>query len=166
MASTSPARASRTASSTAWPAIRPAASGAAPRSPLPTRVTSASSGPKASALVTTSGPIPRGSPSVTASRGRRLETDVDVGGATQQVEMVLDGELLAQPVADAILHLVEPQLAFGKALHQLEHHEPRPRRPDADLKHWLQPGEGVWPDGLFVIGRQLRNGEGIGELGL
>src|SRR5213592_3650399 len=97
MASTFPSRTSRTASSTCRPAIR-----------------------------TTSGPIPRGSPSVTASRGRRLEPDVDVRGATQQVEMVLDGELLAERFADAILYFVEPQLAFGQAPHQLEHHEPRP----------------------------------------
>src|SRR6266404_5525805 len=145
MASTSPARASRTASVTASPAILPACSGSrergagpaaasegtAPRSPLPRNTRSASSGPRASAFSITSGPIPRGSPSVTASRGRRLETDVDVRGATQQIEMVLDGELLAQPVADAILHLVEPQLAFGKALQQLEHHEPRPPVPRA-----------------------------------
>src|SRR5256885_12681864 len=137
MASTSPASARRTASSTAWPAIRPAASGVAPRCPLPSKVTSASSGPSASAFCTTSGPIPRGSPSVTASRGRRLETDVDVGGAPQQVEMVLDGELLAQPVADMILYFVEPQLPLGKALRQLEHHKPRPRRPDTHGKHRL-----------------------------
>src|SRR2546427_7860439 len=180
MASTSPRSARPTASCTASPAILPASWGSiergavrtaapeatAPRSPLPRKTTSASSGPKASAFSTTSGPIPRGSPSVTASRGRRLETDVDVRGATQQVEMVLDGELLAQPVADAILHFVEPQLAFGKALQQLEHYEPRPRRPDADFKHRLQPGDGVLPDGLFVVGRELGHGEGIRELGL
>src|SRR2546426_12714372 len=169
MASTFPSRASRTASSTCWPAIRPASSGSRERGAvcsLPRKTRSASRGPRATALATTSGPIPRGSPSVTASRGRRLEPDVDVRGATQQVEMVLDGELLAERFADAILDFVEPQLAFGQAPHQLEHHEPRPRRPDADLKHWLQPGEGVRPDGLFVIGRELGNGEGIGELGL
>src|SRR5205809_6716348 len=182
MASTSPASAMRTASWTGSAAMflactgRGEAGGAggnctsfllpAPCSPLPMKVRSASSGPRASALWITSGPIPRGSPSVTASRGRRLETDVDVRGATQQVEVVLDGELLAQPVPDGILHFVEPQLAFGKALHQLEYHEPRPRRPDADLKHRLQPADGVRPDGLFVIGRELGNGEGIGELGL
>src|SRR3989475_13137917 len=153
MPSTSPARASRTASSTAWPAIRPASAGDAPCSPLPRKMRSASRGPRARAFATTSGPIPRGSPSVTASRGRRLETDVDVRGATQQVEVVLDGELLAQPVPDAILHFVEPQLAFGKALHQLEHHKPRSRRPDADFKHLLQSGHGVWSDRRFVIGR-------------
>src|SRR6266496_2401717 len=169
MASTSPVRASRTASSTSLPAIRPASAGSRERgagSTLSRKTRSASRGPRATAFATTSGPIPRGSPSVTASRGRRLETDVDVRGATQQVEMVLDGELLAQPVADAILHFVEPQLAFGEALHQLEHHKPRSRRPDADFKHRLQSGDGVWPDRRFVIGRELRNGEGIGELGL
>src|SRR5882762_1908084 len=180
MASTSPARASRTASVTASPAILPACSGSrergatpvtasegtAPRSPLPRNTRSASSGPSASALSMTSGPIPRGSPSVTASRGRRLETDVDVRGATQQIEMVLDGELLAQPVADAILHLVEPQFAFGKALHQLEHHEPRPDRADADFKHRLQPGDGVLPDRFFVIGGELGDGKGVGQLRL
>src|SRR5207249_3979099 len=151
MASTSPASARRTASVTASPAILPACSGSrergagsgnctcfllpAPCSPLPMNVRSASSAPRASAFSITSGPIPRGSPSVTASRGRRLETDVDVRGATQQVEMVLDGELLAEPVADAILDFVEPQLALGKALQQLEHHEPTPRRPHGDFKH-------------------------------
>src|SRR5438034_5060279 len=143
MASTSPASARRTASIAASAAIFPACSGSrergagsgnctcfllpAPCSPLPMKVRSASSGPRASALWITSGPIPRGSPSVTASRGRRLEPDVDVRGATQQVEMVLDGELLAERFADAILDFVEPQLAFGQAPHQLEHHEPRPR---------------------------------------
>src|SRR5256885_12001857 len=172
MASTSPASARRTASVTASPAIFPACSGSislrlpAPCSPLPIKVISASSAPRASAFSITSGPIPRGSPSVTASRGRRLETDVDVRGAPQQVEMVLDGELLAQPVADMILYFVEPQLPLGKALRQLEHHKPRPRRPDTHRKYWLQPGDRVRSDGLFVIGRELGDGEGIGELGL
>src|SRR5438093_3570235 len=179
MASTSPARASRTASVTASPAILPACSGSrergagpaaasegtAPRSPLPRNTRSASRGPRASAFSTTSGPIPRGSPSVIARRGRRLETDVDVRGATHQVEMVLDGELLAESVADAILHFVEPQLAFRKALQELEHHEPRSRRPDGHLEYRLQSGNGVLPDGLVVIGRELRHGEGIGVYG-
>src|SRR5207253_7187815 len=173
MASTSPRSARPTASCTASPAILPASWGSiergavrtaapeatAPRSPLPSRTTSASSGPRASAFWITSGPIPRGSPNVTASRGRRLETDVDVRGAPQQVEMVLDGELLAQPVANMILHFVKPQLPFGKTLQQLEHHKPRPRRPDTHLEHRLQPGDRVFPDGLFVIGRELGDGE-------
>src|SRR5438128_8958669 len=180
MASTSPAGASRTASVTGSPAILPACSGSrergagpvaasegtAPRSPLPRKKRSASSGPRASAFWITSGPIPRGSPSVTASRGRRLETDVDVRGAPQQVEMVLDGELLAQPVANMILHFVKPQLPFGKTLQQLEHHKPPARRPDTHLEHRLQPGDRVLPDDVLVIGRELRNGERIGELGL
>src|SRR5690348_11276782 len=138
MASTSPESAKRTASSTAWPAIRPACSGSrergaipsvaaagtAPRSPLPRKVRAASRGPSASAFSTTSGPIPRGLPRVTASRGRRLEADVDVSGAAEQIEVMLDGELLAQSFADTVLHLVEGQLAFGQAPGQLEHHEP------------------------------------------
>src|SRR2546422_11746768 len=130
MASTSPASARRTASVTASPAIFPACAGSRERGAvcwLPRKTRSASRGPRAPALATTSGPIPRGSPSVTASRGRRLEPDVNVRGATQQDEMVLDGELLAERFADAILDFVEPQLAFGQAPHQLEHHEPRPR---------------------------------------
>src|SRR6266704_7189073 len=180
MASTSPASARRTASCTASPATRPACSGSrergavpsaapegpAPCSPLPRKTRSASSGPRASAFWITSGTIPRGSPSVHESRGRRLETDVDVRGAPQQVEMVLDGELLAQPVANMILNFVEPQLPFGKTLQQLEHHKPRARRPDTHLEHRLQPGDRVLPDDVLVIGRELRNGERIGELGL
>src|SRR5256885_295218 len=130
MASTFPSRTSRTASSTCWPAMRPASSGSRERGAvcsLPRKTRSASRGPRATALATTSGPIPRGSPSVTASRGRRLEPDVDVRGATQQVEMVLDGELLAERFADAILYFVETQLDFVLTPHQLVHHVPRPR---------------------------------------
>src|SRR2546425_11580297 len=123
MAPTAPASARRTASVPASPAIFPACSGSRERGAvcsLPRKTRSASREPRATALATTSGPIPRGSPSVTASRGRRLEPDVDVRGATQQVEMVLDGELLAERFADAILDFVEPQLAFRQAPHQLE----------------------------------------------
>src|SRR5690242_5503615 len=145
MPSTLPARARRTACSTASPAILPASwgsmerEGTAPRSPLPMTMISASSGPIASALATTSGPIPRGSPGVTARRGRRegptpLEPDVDVGRAAQQVEVVFDGELLTQSVADAVLHLVERQLTLGKPLDQLEHDEARPRAAGAHFE--------------------------------
>src|SRR5205823_4133766 len=119
-----------------------------PRSPLPITTMSASSGPSASALATTSGPIPRGSPGVTARRGRRgeatpLEPDVDVGRAAQQVEVVFDGELLAQTVADAVLHLVERQLALGEPLDQLEHDEPRSWAPGAYFEDGLEAGHGV-----------------------
>src|SRR5207237_6193219 len=170
MASTLPARARRTASSTARPATRPASSG---RRELdawspPTRTTSASRGPSARAFSTTSGPIPRGSPGVTARRGRRgatpLEPDVDVGRAAQQVEVVFDGELLAQTVADAVLHLVERQLALGEALDQLEHDEARARAPGAHLEPVLETGHGIAAHDLPVIGRQVRHGQRIREL--
>src|SRR5437660_2266669 len=160
MASTSPASARWTASSTASPASRPAASGSRERGAVPwspSRVISASNGPSASALASTSGPIPRGSPGVTARRGRRptpLEPDVDVGRAAQQVEVVFDGELLAQTVADAVLHLVERQLALGESLDQLEHDEARARAPGAHFEHVLETGHGIAAHDLPVIGRQ------------
>src|SRR5256714_13596910 len=130
MPSTSPVRARRTAASTAWPAIRPATSGPAPRSPAPSRVMSASSGPRASAFATTSGPMPRGSPSVTARRGRvtRSGPDVDVRRAAQHLEVMLYRELLAHVLADPILHVVEGQLTLGQALQELEHDELGPSR--------------------------------------
>src|SRR5438105_2083114 len=169
MASTSPARASRTASSTAWPAIRPASSGRRERracSPLPTITTSASSAPKASAFSTTSGPMPRGSPSVTASRGATpLEPDVDVGGAAQQVEVVLDGELLRQAVADAVLDLVERQVALGEPPDQLEYDEARPRGTGAHLEDGLEARHRVAAHDLLVVGRELRHGQCVGQLG-
>src|SRR5207249_2617993 len=148
--------------STAWPAIRPASSGrrelgAVPWSP--STVISASSGPRASALATTSGPIPRGSPGVTARRGRCppvLETDVDVGRAAQQVEVVFHGKLLAETVADAVLHLVERQLALGEPLDQLEHDEPRSWAPGAYFEDGLEAGHGDAAHHLLVVGRQLR----------
>src|SRR5690349_8278398 len=144
MASTSPASASRTASCTASPASRPAASGESlepegtpPLSPLPIKVRSASSGPRRTALSITSGPMPRGSPSVTAKRGRRMRlvSDVDVRHAAQEIEIMLDRELLAEGVLDAVLHLVERQLTLGQALGELEHDEARPGGPFADLEH-------------------------------
>src|SRR5689334_18074004 len=151
MASTSPARARRTASCTASAASRPAASGesleregTSPVSPLPIKVTSASRGASANAFFATSGPMPRGSPSVTAKRGRRtrLVSDVDVGHATEQVEIMLDRELLAEGVLDAVLHLVKRELTLGQALGQLEHDEARPGGPLADLEHGLQARHG------------------------
>src|SRR2546430_8983639 len=175
MASTSPARTRATASWPASPAIFPAASGARERGaapPSPSTVTSASSGPSASALATTSGPMPRGSPGVTARRGRGpregatpLESDVDVGRAAQQVEVVFHGELLSQPLADAILHLVERQLALGESPDQLEHDEARTRAPGAHLEDGLQPGDGVGADDLLVIRRELRPGQRVRGLG-
>src|SRR6266496_957733 len=93
----------------------------------PTSTTSAASGACASAAATTSGPMPRGSPSVTARRGRCacgpdvvLEADVDVGLAADQIQVVLDREVLAQVGADAVLHILEGELPFGQALGDLD----------------------------------------------
>src|SRR2546427_9861982 len=155
MASTSPVRARRTASSTASPPIRPATSGrrergaglggaaegSAPRSPFPSTTTSAGSALRARAFATTSGPIPRGSPRVTARRGRgatALEADVHVGGASQQGEIGLLGEPLAQGVADPILHVLEREFALRQAPEELEHDEPRPPGPPPGPDHGVE----------------------------
>src|SRR5438270_11301366 len=165
MASTVPARASSTARSTAWAAIRPASSGrrerGALRSSLPSTVTSASSGPSASAFATTSGPIPRGSPRVTARRGRatRSGADVDVRRAAQDLEVVLYRELLAHVLADTVLHVGEGQLTLGQALHELEDHELGPPRIRAHREHRLQSGYGIAADRALVVRRQLRHGQ-------
>src|SRR5712692_783431 len=170
MASTSPVRARRTASSTASPAIRPATSGSrergaglggaaegsAPRSPLPSTTTSAGSAPRARAFATTSGPIPRGSPRVTARRGREataLEADVHVSRASQQVEIVLLGEPPAQRVADPILHVLEGERALREAFFVLMHDAPRPPGPLPDRNDGLEAGHGVVPDRPEEIGR-------------
>src|SRR2546427_9840613 len=138
MASTSAVGAGRPASSPAPPATRPATSGrrergaglggaaegSAPRSPFPSTTTSAGSALRARAFATTSGPIPRGSPRVTARRGRgatALEADVHAGGASQQVEVVLLGGPLAHGGADPILHLLEREFALPQAPEELEH---------------------------------------------
>src|ERR1041385_845635 len=119
MACTSPASASRTASCTCSPAIRPATSGGSARlvpcSLPPTTTTSASSGPRARAFSTTSGPMPRGSPRVTARRRRPalLGPDVDVGRAPQQIDVVLDRELLGELLAHAVARVFEQHLARG-----------------------------------------------------
>src|SRR2546422_2523620 len=145
-ASASPATARGTASPTASPAIRPATSaGPASRSRLPSSTTSACSGPSARALATTSGPMPRGSPSVTARRGRRATASgagVDVGSAAQDLEIVLHRELLAHVLADPVLHVVEAQLTLGQAFRELEHDELGPLRVRPHLEHRLQAGDG------------------------
>src|SRR3989454_3935367 len=183
MASTSPVGARGTASSTASPATRPATSGgrergaglggaadgSAPRSAFPSTTTSAGSAPRARAFATTSGPIPRGSPRVTARRGREataLETDVHVSRASQQVEIVLLGEPLAQRVADPILHVLEGDLALRQAPDELEHDEPRPPGPLRHRDHGLEARHGVVPNRLEVVGGELRDGQRVGELRL
>src|SRR5689334_14662261 len=171
MASTSPARARRTASVTASPAILPASSGSGERGAVSsaTMVTSASRGASTNAFFTTSGPMPRGSPSVTATRGRRtirLVSDVDVRHAAEEIEIMLDRELLAERVLDPVLHLVERELAFGEALGQLEHDEPWPRGPGTDLEHGLEARHAVVTDRFQIVGRQLRHREPIRQLRL
>src|SRR5882672_7430479 len=143
MASTSPARASHTARSIARPANCPASvarSASAPspvprpHAPTPMReragmAASRSSGPRSTrsasrglavmAAATTSGPTPRGSPSVTARRGRpgtMLEADVHVGHAAELIEVVLLRQVLAQLVANAVLHVFERVVARGLPL--------------------------------------------------
>src|SRR4051812_28914238 len=106
-------------------------------------VISASMGP-VSARAVISGPIPRGSPSASASRGRFvfpvlpvlpvpslrsgqalsvLGANVDVRRLTQPVEIMPDGELLAQLIPDVVLHVLVPDLTLGPAVSHLEHNE-------------------------------------------
>src|SRR2546422_1841378 len=169
MASTSPRRARRTASSTASPAIRPApsgsrergagrgggAEGSAPRSPLPSTTTSAGSAPRERAFATTSGPIPRGSPRVTARRGRgvtALEADVHVGGASQQLEIVLLRKSLAQGLADPILHRLQGELTLRQRPDELEDEEPRPHAAPRSRDPGLEARRGGVP-ALLGAGR-------------
>src|SRR5258706_12062219 len=94
----------------------------APCSLLPTMRISASSG-CSSALRTTSGPIPRGSPNVTARRTTALEADVDVRLVAPLVDVMPDGEVVTEDVFNPQLHVLESQLPFGVALRHLEHDE-------------------------------------------
>src|SRR5256886_16417675 len=105
---------------------------------------SASRGPRASAFATSSGAIPRGSPRVTARRGRatRSVANVDVRRAAQNVEVVLYRELLAHVLADPILHVVEGQLTFGQALHELDYDELGPPRIPARPENRVRPRHG------------------------
>src|SRR2546427_10085739 len=80
--------------------------------------------PGASALATTPGPMPRGSPSVTARRGGRRDTasepDVDVRGATQDREVMLDRELLGQGVLDPCLTVPQATLSLVQAHQEID----------------------------------------------
>src|SRR5438034_4132274 len=115
----------------------------------PTSTTSAASGACSSARATTSGPMPRGSPSVTARRGRcacgpgvLLEADVDVGLAADQIQEVLDREVLAQVGADAVFHILERELPFGKALGDFDDGE-LGAQPRIQAQHRLEAGRAV-----------------------
>src|SRR5882724_12917818 len=151
MPSTSPWSASFTAISTACPATRPARmvrARSSGRSPLPspqaptgtrrwpgtaaiwssapTTVISASSG-SARARAAISGPIPRGSPSVTARRGRGrprpLGADVDVGGLAEAIQVPADGELLTELLPDLVLHVLVLDVTGGPPGSHLQHDE-------------------------------------------
>src|SRR4051812_16172553 len=112
-------------------------------SSAPTSVISAST-PDSSARAVISAPIPRGSPSATAKRGLFLSAlsapsaslragfsalsdllrpDLDVRRLAQPVEITPDGELLAQLVPDAVLHILVPDLTLRPAISHLEHDE-------------------------------------------
>src|SRR5205807_9322416 len=108
-------------------------------------------GEPASARATTSGPIPRGSPSVTARRVREegeaeaaatSETNVYVGEAAQLIHVMLDHQIGAEDVADLVLHVLERQVALGLALGHLDHRELR-LAPAAEHDHGLQPGSRI-----------------------
>src|SRR5262245_43563747 len=181
MASASPASARRTAASTllaaSWPArtTRPSSPVPRPHSPTPTRrlagsvamrssgpiaVISAPRVPAASARSTTSGPMPRGSPRVTASRARgatALEADLDVGRATQRIDVPLDGELLAHLLAQPILDVLERHLALGAILRDLDDGELGPGRVGAGLKRLHETGTGDRGQGLGVFRAELRH---------
>src|SRR6476469_8147620 len=171
MASTSPASASLTAVSTACPATRPARmvrARSSARSPLPspqvqtptrrvagspaiwssapTSVISASSG-CSRARPTISGPIPRGSPRVMASRVMgegSLRADIHVRRPPQSVDVALDRELLAELVADAVAHVLEPDVSRWPAAGHLHHDELGPGSGAGQLEHRRdRPGVGL-----------------------
>src|SRR2546422_7419078 len=48
--------------------------------------------------------------------------DVDVRGATQDLEVMLDRELLGQGVLDPVLHVPEAQLSLGHVKDRSEEH--------------------------------------------
>src|ERR671931_1745668 len=129
MASTSPLSASRAAASMFCAAMRPASMSVGVLEPLssqpPTIRTSASSGCR-NALRTTSGPMPRGSPTATARRGR-LESDVDVGLPLQLIDEVPDRELIAECLFDFQLHILERQIPRVAAARHFQHHKLRAR---------------------------------------
>src|SRR5258705_8160215 len=167
MASTSPESASATAVSIAFPAARPGSG-----SLLVTMRTSAASG-CARAFSTPSGPMPRGSPRVTARRGRAadreptdLETDVYVRLLTQLIDVVLDGQIVGEDFLDAHLHVVEGQLALGMALRDVEHHKLGSGRAGTDGNDRLQTRGGVLRQQVLVLLRHARDGHGLRQLGL
>src|SRR4051794_336696 len=118
MASASPESASRAAVSMFCAAARPASrspGALAPSSQPPTMRISASSGCR-NAFRTTSGPMPRGSPTATARRGRgggdgaKLESDIDVNLPPQLIYEMPDRQLVTQRLPNPDLHVVEREI--------------------------------------------------------
>src|SRR5688572_20918924 len=148
---TSPCFAISTARSIARPASCPAHDGSSPERHAPTdscTSTSTPAGPtrmrsaalvaraSRSVLATISGPIPRGSPRVTARRGRpvtsaplgwrgrrRVQPDGDVHLLPQSVEEAANGAFLHQLLANALAKIGEGVLAARIHHEQLRHHE-------------------------------------------
>src|SRR5438105_15485691 len=98
-------------------------------------VISASTG-SASARAAISGPIPRGSPSVTATRGLppflsglsvfsvlSLRPNLDIRRLTQPIDVPADGQLLPELVADAFAHVLEADIALRAPAGHLQDHE-------------------------------------------
>src|SRR5262249_36557311 len=136
----------------------------------PTSTMSAPSGAWPRARATTSGPMPRGSPSVTASRGRlalgpaTLEPDVDVREAAQLDRGVLDAELLREIAADPLAHVLVGERPFRLAGRDLDDGELRPRAGGAHLHDRLESRARVLRQHLLVLGGELRDVDRLGEL--
>src|SRR3954462_2674650 len=141
----------------------------------PTRMMSASMGWRSAAAVI-SGPIPRGSPSVMAIRGPfprfsvfsvfsvlSLPSDLDVGRVSQPVEVVANGELLAQLLPNAVADVLVLDLACGTAIGHLEHHELLPIAGAGDAKDREDRALAGVADRLAVVLRQLVDGDIVGD---
>src|SRR3989442_14441989 len=97
-----------------------------------------------------------------ARRGRpvtALGAEIDVGRAAQRVQVVLHRELLAQALADPVLHIVEGQLALREPLRELEDDELGPLRVRAYLEYRLPAGGPAVPDRPLAVRRQLGHGQ-------
>src|SRR5882672_5982171 len=109
---------------------------------------SASSG-AASACATTSGPMPRGSPRVTARRRRcvtPLGKEGDVVRTAQIADVLLDGQLLAHLCAEPFFDVVERHLTFGLPFRDVHDGELRSPRRRVDGERWHATGDRVLAD--------------------
>src|ERR1051326_4596258 len=149
------------------PATFPAAAslGAASSQP-PTIRTSALIGWR-SALRTTSGPIPRGSPTATANRrlrGVMLEPDVDLLLFLQLIDEMPDRELIAQRLPDLQFDVVERDVPGGMACGHFGDRELGPRAVLGERDDRLEAERRVDVQDLRIVGRQIGDGRLLGEL--